>query len=80
MSFYQWNPGDANEYFCSKIQKLVGLSFKPYMAEASLGLLGNLVTNCFREPLLLSLVFVHLKERSYDYPFLLQICLIGFRI
>lgn len=40
MNFYQWQPGDFNKNFCAKVQRLVGLSFKPYLAEASLKLLS----------------------------------------
>ncbi len=68
MNFYQWNPGDANEHFCSKVQRLVGLPFKPYIAEASLNLLGKFSDHMFQGVTITSPGFYAPQGRELRLP------------
>ena len=68
MNFYQWHPGDANENFCAKVQRLVGLPFKPYMAEASLELLSKFSDHMFQGVTITSPGFYAPQGRELRLP------------
>ena len=57
-----------NENFCAKVQRLVGLPFKPYMAQASLPLLAKFSDHMFQGVTITSPGFYAPQGRELRLP------------
>lgn len=68
MNFYQWDKAGATDVFCSKVQRLVGLSFKPYVAEASLELVAKFSDHMFQGVTITSPGFYAPQGRELRLP------------
>jgi uridine phosphorylase len=72
MYFYDYQPGIQIEQYCAKVQRLVGLPFTPYMAEASLNLLAKFSDHMFQGVTITSPGFYAPQGRQLRLPLTIE--------
>ncbi len=72
MYFYQYVPEERIQNFCSKVQRLVGLPFTPYMAEASIELLAKFSDHMFQGVTITSPGFYAPQGRQLRLPLTIE--------